>query len=197
MLQYGPYRPAAEALDEPKRRLRPMTQVIKNWLCYPNQEDPDEAAEAEFLANHISGGLILPEMRSGKFDELIRDNLPIRNRRSKHPPPTVKASSSLEDPSQNAGGMPRGEMETPMETSDDLFVEPEPMETDQVEPESEHDIAHEVYPTLAPDAAKILYTMSQKIAENCRAVEPSRLMYMYDNPQAWGYYHLPLVRDVT
>ena len=67
--------------------------------------------------------------------------------------------------------MPRGEMETPMDTSDDTFLKPEPMETDQVEPESENGIAHDVYPSLAPDAAKILYTMSQKIAENCRSVE--------------------------
>ena len=70
-------------------------------------------------------------------------------------------------------------------------------ETDQEEPEGEHDIAHEVYPTLAPDAAKILYTMSKKIAENCRSVEQSRLMYRNEDPQSWGYYHLPLVRDVT
>ena len=109
---------------------------------------------------------------------------------------TVEADQAPDESSQHAGSKPLGEMDTPMET-DETQAEPEPMETDQADQPDENEVAHEVYPHLANDAVKILYSMSQKIAANCRRVEQSRLQYMFDDPHGWGNYHLPLVRDMT
>ena len=71
------------------------------------------------------------------------------------------------------------------------------MDVDQVEPDDGLGTAHEWYPTIVPEAAKILYSSAQKISENCRSVEQSRLLYMNDTHQSWNNHHLPLVRDMT
>ena len=87
--------------------------------------------------------------------------------------------------------MPRGEMEAPMDTiPEDEDVQPTPMEVEQVEPgaeqvepEEEH-AAFEWYPDLNPEDAKTLYMSAQKISENCRKVEQSRLLYAKDSVQS-------------
>ena len=169
------------------QKLRPMTRVIQNWLDY--SEDPvttEDDAEEEFIQRHTPGAVILPDGRTGKFDQLLKDTLPLRTRRSNR----AKAS------------MPRGEMEEPLDSiqeepeGDETDVNaPEPMEVDQEEPEDQH-LAYEWYPFLDPDSAKTLYATASKIAENCRKVEQSRLLYMKDTKSSWNYYHIPLVRQV-
>ena len=80
-----------------------------------------------------------------------------------------------------------------METDTDPPQATEPMDVDT----AKTNIALQIYPSLSPDAANTLYAMSLKIAANCRAVEQSRAQYIFDNQDGWGYYHLPLVRDMT
>ena len=182
-----------KALAGPVRCLRPMVAVFKAWLRYPNNQTPDEEAAAEFLENHIEGGRVLPEVRTGKFEEWVNDNLPQFYRRSKHSPPTVTTRSSKEATSSDAGSIPRGEMEPPMEAGTNL---PPATENKQVDIEKTI-IALQIYPFLSPDAANTLHAMSLKIAANCRAVEQSRAQYLFDNQGGWNYYHIPLVKDMT
>ena len=59
------------------------------------------------------------------------------------------------------------------------------MEVDQSYDDIDADLALQVYPSLSPAAANTLHSVSLKIAANCRAVEQSRVQYMFD-PDSWG-----------
>ena len=79
--------------------------------------------------------------------------------------------------------------------------QPLDMEVDQVEPEEQEQEDPEVhaaiqcYPDLDPDAAKLLFLSAGKIAQNCRSVEHSRLIYMTDSRQSWNFFHIPKIRQ--
>ena len=64
MLEYGPYCPSGDVIEEPIQRLRPFNRVIDSWI---NQNDPMNRA----IRHGTVGGMVLP--RSGKLDPWIKE----------------------------------------------------------------------------------------------------------------------------